>query len=387
MNKKKLKILIVDDTETNVILLEKFILKQGHESIVATNGREGVERFEETQPDIILMDIMMPEMDGYESTRQIRKLCGEQWIPIIFMSAKIAVDDQVKGLDVGGDDYLTKPVNLKILDAKIKAMQRIAEMRHSLAEQAEELGRYREIAEEEKRTANQLMEYMTRAGKFTGDILESWVLPAEHLSGDLIAASQAVDERIYVMLADATGHGLLAAMMQLPVSQAFYTMAKEGYSLSSIVTAMNSQLRMLVPRDRFVAATLVMVDQRNQFIEIWNGGAPEALFVSQEQEIEKRFVSRAQPLGVMGEEEFSPYTEVYQWSSPGELLMYSDGALDALDADGQDFGSERLEQAVMQANDQNKCQAVKEALSDFLQNRPGQDDISVVSIKCPVGQP
>lgn len=382
MKDKKLKILVVDDTEANLSLLEKFILKRGHEVILATNGVLGVECFREQRPDLVLMDVMMPEMDGYEATLQIRELSGDQWIPIIFMSAKVSIEDQVKGLDVGGDDYLTKPVNLKILDAKIKAMQRIAEMRHALAEQARELGHYRENAEEEKNTAKDLMAHMTRAGELTDEVLDTWILPAEHMSGDLVAAAKTTDGRLYVMVADATGHGLLAAMMQLPVSQVFYTMANKAFSLPSMVTAMNSQLRSLVPRDRFIAATLVMVDQRNQFLEIWNGGSPPALFVTPEGVIKKRFVSRAQPLGVMGENDFSPYTEIYQWSTPGELLMYSDGAPDALDNNGEAFGDARLEQAVLSQAEATMCQSLANALTVYLQGKPGQDDISAVSIQC-----
>jgi serine phosphatase RsbU (regulator of sigma subunit) len=332
------------------------------------------------------MDIMMPEMDGYESTQRIRALCGDQWIPIIFMSAKISVDDQVKGLDVGGDDYLTKPVNLKILDAKIKAMQRIAEMRLALSAQAEELGRYRVRAEEEKQLARDLMAHMTRAGSLANERLDTWLLPAEQMSGDLVAVSQTRDGRLYAMLADATGHGLLAAMMQLPVSQTFYAMADKGFSLSSMVAAMNSQLRHLVPRDRFVAAVLVMIDPRNQFIEIWNGGAPEVLFLNQARQIEQRFISQAQPLGVMQEDEFNAATRVYQWTAPGELVIYSDGALDALDADGRDFGRERLEQTLMQAGAHTACAALQQALQDFLHGRRAHDDISVVSIRCGQGR-
>lgn len=387
MMNKKLKILVVDDTDANLSLLEKFIHKRGHETILAIDGLQGIKRFKEHQPDLVLMDVMMPEMDGYESTRQIRELCGDQWVPIIFMSAKVSIGDQVKGLEAGGDDYLTKPVNLKILDAKINAMQRIVEMRQALAEQAEELGHYRENAEEEKATARDLMAYMTRAGTFTDEVLDTWILPAEHMSGDMVAATKTADGRLYVMVADATGHGLLAAMMQLPVSQAFYTMANKGYTLASIVTSMNSQLRSLVPRDRFVAATLVMVDQRNQFLEIWNGGSPEALFVTPDGKIEKRFASRAQALGVMGENEFSPYTEIYQWNTPGELLIYSDGAPDALDANGEAFGDARLEQAVLGQTESTTCQSLTKALKTYLQAKPGQDDISVVSIKCLAGEP
>ena len=150
MSDKALKILAVDDTEMNISLLERFLRKKGHEIIVAVNGQEAVEKFVSEQPDLVLMDVMMPVMDGYDATREIRKVSGDKWVPIIFMSAKVAVEDQIAGLDAGGDDYLTKPINMRILGAKINAMQRIADMGDALATQAKELAQYHAAAEEEK---------------------------------------------------------------------------------------------------------------------------------------------------------------------------------------------------------------------------------------------
>ncbi|HEC19246.1 MAG TPA: fused response regulator/phosphatase [Gammaproteobacteria bacterium] len=383
VSEKSLKILAVDDTEMNLNLLARFFSKKRHELVTAANGQEAIERFTSEGPDLILMDVMMPVMDGYEATREIRKLSGDKWIPIIFMSAKAATEDQVAGLDAGGDDYLTKPVNMRILAAKIKAMQRIAEMRDALSEQTAELEQYRANAEEEKYLGNALMERMTRAGKMADELLDSWLLPAEHMSGDLVAACRGGDDRFYVMVADATGHGLLAAMMQIPVSQTFYHMTSQDYSLSRIVRSINSQLRVLVPRDRFVAATVVMVDVRNRLIEIWNGGGPEALFVDARRNIVHRFESNAAPLGIVSDEEFEPFTQVYQWSTPGELLVCSDGAVDALNSEGEPFGEARLEQALSSFRDQSICMAVAEALREYLQGRRAQDDISVVSVTCP----
>lgn len=386
MGKKTLKILVVDDTEANVRLLEGFISRQGHEVISAVNGREAIEVFEREKPDLVLMDVMMPEMDGYEATQKIREICGDQWIPIVFMSAKVSVDDQVKGLDAGGDDYLLKPVNLKIMSAKINAMQRIAELRDVLVTQAQELSRYHQMAEEEKVLATELMEHMTAAGKFTDDTLETWVMPAERMSGDLIAASQTDDGRLYVMLADATGHGLLAAIMQLPVSLVFYRMASQGFSLTSIIVEMNRQVRKLVPRDRFVAATLVMVDQRNHLFEIWNGGSPEALYISDGSQIRERFVSQAAPLGVLPQEDFMPHTRVYQWQTPGELVIYSDGIIDALDPDQEPLGMEGLERALLQADGKSAVSVLPGELEQHLQGLHAHDDVSVVSIKCLPGK-
>ena len=147
MNEKTLKILAVDDTEMNLNLLARFFSKKGHEMITATNGQEAIERFESEQPNLILMDVMMPVMDGYEATREIRQRSGEKWIPIIFMSARAAIEDQVAGLDAGGDDYLTKPISMRIFDAKIRVMQRIANTSDVLSSHANELEKYRAAVE------------------------------------------------------------------------------------------------------------------------------------------------------------------------------------------------------------------------------------------------
>lgn len=384
MDVKPLKILAVDDTEMNISLLGRFLHKFGHEMVVATNGQEAVDCFESERPDLVLMDVMMPVMDGYEATREIRKRSGDQWIPIIFMSAKAAVEDQVMGLDAGGDDYLTKPVNMHILGAKIKAMQRIAEMRDALAVQAKALEAYQAKAEEEKYLGNVLMERMTRASDLTDELVDSWLLPAEHMSGDLVASSRGKDGRLYVMVADATGHGLLAAMMQIPVSQTFYHMTDRGYSLSSIVSHMNSQLRVLVPRDRFVAATLIMVDAHNRLIEVWNGGGSETLFLDSQRKILHRFTSNAAPLGIIPEQQFEPQTQVYQWQQAGELLACSDGAVDALNDEQQPYGEERLAQSLSRYRDKTACTAVAEGLREYLKGGRAQDDISVVSVYCPM---
>ena len=382
MTGKALKILVVDDTEANLGLFGKLITRMGHQLLTATNGRDGVDLFQAERPDLVLMDVMMPEMDGYEATRQIRQICGDAWVPIIFLSAKVTVDDQIVGLEAGGDDYLPKPVNLKILRAKIQAMQRIADMQQALEESAVELKRYRDRAEDEKQLATRLMDRITRSGKLSDPLLQTWNLPAEQMSGDLIAALRPSDERLYVMVADATGHGLPAALMQMPISQVFYDMAQAGYTVPAIVAAMNERLRALVPRDRFVAATVVSVDLHNQLIEVWNGGNPETLFVATDGRILHRFVPNTVPLGVLAPEDFDACTEVYLVAELGELLLYSDGVLDADDATGEVFGEQRLEAAIAAKGALDVCAAVRKALDAHLGGRPGQDDITVVGVSC-----
>lgn len=111
--------------------MASYLKKMGHDVIIGENGEQAVELFKKNQPDLILLDVIMPIMNGHEVTRKIRNM-SDEWIPIIFLSAKAKADDIAAGIEAGGDDYLTKPVDRTVLTAKMQAMQRIAAMRQRL---------------------------------------------------------------------------------------------------------------------------------------------------------------------------------------------------------------------------------------------------------------
>lgn len=128
-----MKALLIEDTLTSATLVSHQLRKIGIEPIVARNGETGIELYKQEHPDLILLDIIMPGMDGFEVARRIRQLeqFGE-WTPIIFLTARTSDADLEKAISVGGDDYLIKPVSETVLAAKVRAMQRIAQMRFSL---------------------------------------------------------------------------------------------------------------------------------------------------------------------------------------------------------------------------------------------------------------
>jgi diguanylate cyclase (GGDEF)-like protein len=131
-------ILLVDDTMTMRILMTAILEDFGHQVVSCDNGEQAVERYLAERPDLILMDVVMPVVDGYQAARKIRAL-DEEWVPIIFLSTRAEPADVATGIEAGGDDYLTKPVDETILRAKLVAMQRIAKMRHRLIEVSREL--------------------------------------------------------------------------------------------------------------------------------------------------------------------------------------------------------------------------------------------------------
>jgi two-component system cell cycle response regulator len=133
------KILVADDSRTNLALITSSLQKLGHEVTAATSGAEAISLFQQERPDLIILDVVMENMDGFECARQIRNIDSDNWIPIIFLSASVDDNSIEKGINAGGDDYLTKPFSEITLAAKIKAMQRIAEMRNKLFTTTKEL--------------------------------------------------------------------------------------------------------------------------------------------------------------------------------------------------------------------------------------------------------
>lgn len=123
-----MKILVIDDMPTERTLFRAWCTKLGHDATCAEDGAMGLAAFEADRPDLVLLDVAMPVMDGFETARQIRRL-GGRWVPIIFVSGRSDPEDIAAAIQAGGDDFISKPVNHIVLAAKLLAMQRIAAMR------------------------------------------------------------------------------------------------------------------------------------------------------------------------------------------------------------------------------------------------------------------
>jgi len=152
-----MKVLIVDDSPTIRTALRGLVEKMGHSVIEVEDGSEALQSYRRDRPDLVLIDVMMPVMDGYEAARQMREIRPDEWVPIIFLSSKEADQDLDRAIEAGGDDYLVKPVSFVVLNAKIRALQRIESTRVKLLETSRELA-----------AANRELENLSRQDSLTG---------------------------------------------------------------------------------------------------------------------------------------------------------------------------------------------------------------------------
>ena len=385
MDESKIKILAVDDNIVNIKVLSQYLIKQNYVVITAESGEEAIEKFQSDVPDIILMDIMMGGMNGLEATAIIKALSGDKWIPVIFMSALASEEDKIKGLDVGGDDYITKPIEFNILGAKLKAVQRIADIQYKLSETMAKLQEYKEAEEREQVMAYELMESLFSTGDLEGKDFHIWHVPATRFSGDLIVAEKYSEDRLYLLHADSTGHGLTAALPLLPVSQTFYHMAKEGYSISHIAKSMNKQLKATMPINRFVAVSLLLIDFNTNVIEVWNGGNPPIFLVGENKNIVKKFNSEHLALGILPDVDFDGKTEFVCCEGNNAVVLYSDGLIEAESAEGKEFDEDMLIDVLKSDVDAVTLRNnIVEAVSTHLNGEKAHDDMSLVVLNTQV---
>jgi len=129
------RILVVDDTEPNLRLLRALLTGAGYEVVTANCGTEGVEAAGRENPDLVLLDIMMPDLTGFEVCERLRAAPDTRQIPIVFLTALHEMEDHMRAVDVGGDDVLTKPINKLELLLRVKSLLRIRELMGELHEQ------------------------------------------------------------------------------------------------------------------------------------------------------------------------------------------------------------------------------------------------------------
>ena len=503
----KMKVLAVDDNRTNLHILQVFLKKLGHEVILAENGEEAVRKFETESPDLVLLDIMMPVMDGFEAARRIKGMTCDRWTPVIFLSALNRDENLVEGLDAGADDYLTKPINFVVLEAKLRSMQRSLSMqqvaidslhrvqaisdnvldaiitsdeqgivvsanqsaerifgwsqseivgrniaillpgessakpgeqpgnarpairaneqevlaRHKdghqfpatlsisqvtldnqqmkicvirditerkqaeqqLRANARQLQTYYDQTQAEQQLALRLMEKQLHRSGLRDHRLKYKVIPAEHFSGDIVAAARSPDNRFYALLADATGHGLAAAISVLPVLALFYRMTKLNRTVQEIILELNQQLRESMPVGRFVALTLVCLDEQSRQGEIWVGGTPEAFLFDRWGRATKTFPSSNLPLGIVASSELGGEPQSFSWEAENQLILYSDGLQEATNPANEQFGTSGLIQAIANTSPGDRFLKIEAALEAHQNGTPASDDVSLMLIDCP----
>lgn len=367
-----LRILVADDEPMGREVLCTLLEAGGHTVFAAEDGEQAVALFEREAPDMVLMDVVMPCMNGYDAARAIKQACGGRFVPMIFLTALQDEQDLAQCVAAGGDDFMVKPYNGVLLQAKLIAMNRIRLLHH-------ELSQYQQKTAEEIELSKRVFDAITGRNPVLPEV-GSWLSSVGHFCGDLLLYGKTGEGRLVLMLGDFTGHGLAAAIGALPVADVFYPMVAGNEPLECIVSEINERLHSVLPTGHFCAAVFIDLDPRKERIRFWNGGSPPGWVVSKAGRVAGTLASSKLPLGIVGRSSFDGEVGEVGMEKAGAVVLYSDGLSEVRNPRGDMLTADGVQHLVEVAGGADLLNALRAGCDEFRSGRAPDDDLSLVVV-------
>lgn len=377
-NPDKCTILVVDDTPENIDVLDG-VLNQDYKIIVALNGKSAIKLAKAKKPNLILLDVMMPEMDGYQACKILKEDEETKKIPVIFVTAKSDVESEIRGFTLGAVDYITKPISPPIVKERVNTHLKIQKLMVQLEKEKEIVEKANKQMINEQHIAKTIYDKMVHKGCLERSNIKHILWPMDIFAGDLLLATVGPNKNLYIFLGDFTGHGLTASVGVMPTTETFYTMSKKGYNLGTIMMEVNKKLNESLPIGMFCASCALEIDTRNNLLSLWNGWNPDVLLVDAKGNLRKKFTSNHMPLGLKKYQDFDSSIDTIFLEKDDRLYVYSDGITEAKGPDGGMFTLERVEAVFKEHKDPNSYfEEILRRVQEYRGDTPQSDDITMV---------
>jgi len=375
---KQSKILVADDDRVQRLMLTQICEQAGHEVFLAENGEEAVHIFKNEAPDLVILDIFMPKMDGIDAATEIQKVLGNKYVPVVFITSSDNDTQLQRCIDVGADDFVHKPFNTLVLKAKINSLLRVQQLYQQQYSQKQQLLEYQHQAEQEQEIAATLYKNIVHAGFYDTPEVKYRLSPMALFNGDIFLVAKTPGNQLYALLGDFTGHGLAASVGAGPAAEIFHGMAEKGFGISEIIIEINRKMHKLLPVNMFLAATIVAFFPDTGSISLITCGLPDHYLFNRTSKQLQVIVSKNLPLGII--DSFEPGVQTLSISKENFLYLFTDGVIEAENTLGEQFDAPGVIHSI--ANNAHGYEAVLSALDTHTKDREQQDDITFVELDC-----
>lgn len=380
-------LLVVDDNEMNRDMLSRRLLRQGHQVEMATNGREALDMIEAHKFDLVLLDIMMPEMNGYEVLEYIKTDPSLRHIPVIMITAVDEIESVVRCIELGADDYLPKPFNPILLKARINASLEKKRLRDQQVAYTHQLDLENRRKSDELEQARQIQLSMLPAAPPAIPYLDiaAQQKTASEVGGDYYDFFPQPNGKLFVAIGDATGHGVGSGLMVAMTKASL--MATEEAELTDLIKKINRVLtRIDLGRQlnmSLMVLEIVPSSNGNLTVRASGGGIPP-IYVLRPGGIAEEVLISGLPLGVMEEASYT-LTE-FTLNPPDTMLLMSDGLPETFNSKRELLGFKQLKSALHQfdvtrLSAEQILEQVMAVGDDWAAGYPLQDDVTLVTMK------
>jgi serine phosphatase RsbU (regulator of sigma subunit) len=366
-------ILIVDDNPANVEIFQMRLAANRYDIITAMDGEEALWKAREKLPDLILLDIMMPKMDGIEVCRCLKSDPSLPFMPIIMVTAKAQSQDIVAGLEAGGDEYLTKPVDHAALVSRVKSMLRIKELHDTVLEQSAQLKAQLETA-----TKIQSLFWPKMPELVAGSHIWAVSVPAAYVGGDFYDVISLSDGSLLAYVADVSGKGVPAALIMAALSTKIRSEARLQSEVDKLLEIINTSTYQLMSEEGFfVTIVLARYWPLSGKMQIIRGGHLQPLWI-----VERGIGEILKISGIsLGVTPNARYEKKEIRLSPGEsVIFYTDGIIEARNENMELFGNERLADFINNAKGPPWGEYLLGSVRHWQGNTPASDDLTILEI-------
>ena len=377
MNADVKTVLLVDDEPANIQIVNS-ILKDIYKTRIATNGAKALELANQVPaPDLILLDVMMPEMDGYEVCSRLKSADHTRDIPVIFLTGQTEIDDETKGFEVGAVDYIHKPFSPAVIQARVRTHLVLRGIREQLARQLHAI-------QCEMDTARQIqLSILPREiPTIRGLEISARYLPMTSVAGDFYDFILIDEKRIGILVADVSGHGMPAALISSMLKIALDGQTKCALEPARVLAGLNQALCGKF-QGHFVTAAYVVVDTERQSLLYAGAGHPPLILMDRSAGEARDFVENGLFLGFFPE---ATYTAVEIPFKVGDWgVLYTDGILEMTDPSDEQFGLDRFKRFLQDNHGLSTTQFVDALLeelsrwSNLASGREPEDDITLLA--------
>ncbi|MBF0325383.1 MAG: fused response regulator/phosphatase [Alphaproteobacteria bacterium] len=370
------RVLIVDDHAHNRALLAA-LLEGLSITLVeqAANGIEGLEKVARRRPDLILLDVMMPGMDGYEMCRKLRQTYSHSDLPVIFVTALDSPDERSACFAAGGTDMVAKPINGPEIASRVGVHLENRILLDRLRAFQERLSLELEAARAIQENLTPGQAELNRVGAATGTVIQAHAETSSELGGDFWSVRDDGDGHVVVLLADFAGHGVAPALNVIRLHTLFGRIAAAAAPHEAMV-ALNAELKALLPVGQYATALYGIFDARRGRFSFAGAAAPPFWIVQNGQ---ARYIEASgPPLGAFQDAEYE--TQTVEIGPDAQLFLHSDALMES-QVDGADIADEQVLAAwlVEDAGTGSLPQALAARFHRLLPGPP-PDDLTMISI-------
>lgn len=377
---QSVKILVADDTYYERLLLQEMLDSDQIQVILAGDGEEAVELFRKEKPDLCVLDVNMPNLDGIGAAKQIiSSLSEDEYVPIVFMTAHDNEETHKRCVEAKADDFIAKPLNPTILHAKINSLVKFKRLYEEQFQQKQELLAFQQVAEQEHDVAASIHDKIIHARFLETPYIRHSLSPMALFNGDIFLVAKTPGNQLHCLLGDFTGHGLSASIGASPTAEVFYGMVNKGFTGSEILLEINKKLHYLLPVHMFLAATLVTLDTGFKVINVITCGLPDHYLLNKPSGNIEKIASKNLPLGIV--EDLDLQEQIFSASADDYLYLFTDGIIEAENKQREQFDFKGIEDC-LNVSEESIFDHILQGQQQHSLGSDQQDDITLIEIQC-----